>query len=119
MIGASFRTKQDVAVVWALTLVLCVLLGGCAEGVGVRAVNEDKTLRRAQLSALTDTSPSERTTRYLRHWALAEAARCFLKADQPDAALDLQRRLEAEAPDLMLPDHLRSRLKELGASNPS
>ena len=54
-----------------------------------------------------------------RHWALAEAARCFLMADQPEAALELQQRLQAEAPDLVLPDHLRSRLRELAVANPS
>jgi tetratricopeptide (TPR) repeat protein len=53
-----------------------------------------------------------------RYWALAEAARCFLKADQPDAALDLYSRIQAESPDLPLPDHLRSSLKELAAANP-
>lgn len=52
-----------------------------------------------------------------RHWSLAEAARCFVMADQPEAALELQTRLQAEAPDLTLPDHLRSRLRELEAAN--
>ena len=53
-----------------------------------------------------------------RYWALAEAARCFLMADQREAALDLHLRLQAEAPDLVLPDHLRSRLRELAIANP-
>ena len=53
-----------------------------------------------------------------RYWALAEAARCFLMADKPEAALDLHMRLQAEAPDLVLPDHLRSRLRELAIANP-
>jgi len=54
-----------------------------------------------------------------RYWSLAEAARCFLMADQPEAALEIHTRLQAEAPDLVLPDHLRSRLRELAVANPS
>jgi tetratricopeptide (TPR) repeat protein len=50
-------------------------------------------------------------------WALAEAARCFVQADRPKAALELYTRLQAEAPDLPLPDHLRSQLRELELSN--
>ncbi|MBW2288850.1 MAG: hypothetical protein JRG80_00960 [Deltaproteobacteria bacterium] len=54
-----------------------------------------------------------------RYWALAEAARCFLMADRPEAALELHLRLQAEAPELTLPEHLRSRLRELAIANPS
>lgn len=53
-----------------------------------------------------------------RYWALAEAARCYLKADQREAALEIETRLQAEAPDLPLPDHLRSSLKGLAIANP-
>jgi tetratricopeptide (TPR) repeat protein len=53
-----------------------------------------------------------------RYWAMAEAARCFLKAEQPEAALELHTRIQAEAPDLALPDHLRSSLRELAIGNP-
>jgi len=53
-----------------------------------------------------------------RYWAMAEAARCFLKAEQPEAALVLHTRIQAEAPDMALPEHLRSRLKELASLNP-
>ena len=52
-----------------------------------------------------------------RYWALADAARCYAAADQTEKALDLFARIEAEAPDLQLPDDLRVRLKELRAAN--
>jgi tetratricopeptide (TPR) repeat protein len=48
-----------------------------------------------------------------RHWALADAARCYLQADRPEKASELSARLESEAPDLQLPDYLRIRLREL------
>jgi predicted negative regulator of RcsB-dependent stress response len=54
-----------------------------------------------------------------RYWAMAEAARCFMKADQPTAAFDLYTRIQAEAPDLMLLEHLKSSLKELSTANRS
>jgi hypothetical protein len=53
-----------------------------------------------------------------RHWAMADAARCYLLADQPEKALELSARLESEAPDLQLPDYLRARLRELRVVNP-
>lgn len=52
----------------------------------------------------------------LRYWALADAARCRAAAGQPDAAVALYQRIEAEAPDLRLPDHLRAQLRELRAA---
>jgi len=48
-----------------------------------------------------------------RHWAMAEAARCFLAADQPERARELAQRIDAEAPDLELPESLRTQLREL------
>ncbi len=48
-----------------------------------------------------------------RHWAMAEAARCYLQAGQPEQALTLYTQLRAEAPDMELPDHLRLQLREL------
>ena len=50
-----------------------------------------------------------------RDWALADAARCYLMANRPEKALELSSRLESEAPDLQLPDYLRTRLRELRA----
>lgn len=50
-----------------------------------------------------------------RHWAMAEAARCYLQAGQPQQALALYTQLQAEAPDMALPDHLRTPLRELEA----
>jgi hypothetical protein len=52
----------------------------------------------------------------LRHWALADAARCRAAAGDPGAALALYRRLTAEAPELRLPDHQRVQMQELEAS---
>jgi tetratricopeptide (TPR) repeat protein len=53
-----------------------------------------------------------------RHWAMADAARCYLLADRPEKALEHSARLESEAPDMQLPDYLRARLRELSAADP-
>jgi tetratricopeptide (TPR) repeat protein len=53
-----------------------------------------------------------------RHWAMADAARCYLVAGQPEKALQHSARLESEAPDLQLPDYLRAQLRELSAAEP-
>jgi tetratricopeptide (TPR) repeat protein len=47
--------------------------------------------------------------------AAADAARCYLEADQTDKALSLFAQVEAAAPDLPLPDYLRIRFRELEA----
>jgi hypothetical protein len=52
----------------------------------------------------------------LRHWALADAARCRAAAGDTAAALALYRRLSAEAPELRLPDHQRVQMLELEAA---
>jgi hypothetical protein len=52
----------------------------------------------------------------LRHWALADAARCRAAAGEKEAALALYRRLSAEAPELRLPDHQRVQMQELEAA---
>jgi predicted negative regulator of RcsB-dependent stress response len=54
----------------------------------------------------------------LRHWALADAARCAAQAGNPERALTLYERVEAEAPRLRLPDHQRAEIRELRASAP-
>ena len=54
-----------------------------------------------------------------RYWAMAEAARCFLAAEQPERARELAQRIEAEAPDLELPDSLRTQLRELNVGGAS
>lgn len=54
----------------------------------------------------------------LRYWAMVDAARCWLAAGQPARALALFDRVETEAPDLRLPDHVRGQLRELRAANP-
>jgi tetratricopeptide (TPR) repeat protein len=51
-----------------------------------------------------------------RHWAMADAARCYALADRPDRAVALYEQLQAEAPNFELPDYLRSRLRELQAA---
>lgn len=52
----------------------------------------------------------------LRLNALADAARCFAAAGEDRRALDAFTRLEAEAPDLRLPDHVKAELEELRAA---
>jgi len=52
----------------------------------------------------------------LRYWALADAARCRAEAGQTQEALALYDRLAAEAPDLVLPDHLQAQAQELRAA---
>jgi predicted negative regulator of RcsB-dependent stress response len=49
----------------------------------------------------------------LRYGALAEAARCFAEAGMVDRALGAFARIEAEAPEQKLPEHIESRLREL------
>ena len=49
----------------------------------------------------------------LRYWALVEAARCWRAAGDPVQALALYERVETEAPDLRLPEHLRSEIRDL------
>ncbi len=49
----------------------------------------------------------------LRYWALAEAARCFQQAGEIERAREIALRLGAEAPDLMLPQHLSALFAEL------
>jgi tetratricopeptide (TPR) repeat protein len=49
----------------------------------------------------------------LRHWALAQAARCFQQAGELERARELALRVSTEAPDLMLPPHLSTMLAEL------
>jgi len=51
----------------------------------------------------------------LRHYAMADAARSFAAAGDRDRAVALADRVVSEAPDLDLPDHVRSRLDELRA----
>jgi hypothetical protein len=51
----------------------------------------------------------------LRHWALADAARCFASAEENARALALYDRLEAEAPELRLSDQQRLQRRTLQA----
>jgi tetratricopeptide (TPR) repeat protein len=54
----------------------------------------------------------------LRHFALADAARCAERAGHRAEALALYERLDAEAPELPLPDHLAAQARELRAARP-
>lgn len=54
----------------------------------------------------------------LRYWALLDAARCWNAAGESAKALALYERVELEAPDLVLPAHLRAQLGELRATEP-
>lgn len=51
----------------------------------------------------------------VRYQALADAARSYANAGEDGRAVALYHRIEAEAPDAQLPDHVRSRLRELQA----
>lgn len=51
----------------------------------------------------------------LRYWALADAARCYAQAGDAERALALFDRIEREAPEQPLPDHLRELARELRA----
>jgi tetratricopeptide (TPR) repeat protein len=52
----------------------------------------------------------------LRYAALGDAARSFAEAGDVPRALSLFDRIEAEAPETVLPDHVRTRLRELRAA---
>ena len=49
----------------------------------------------------------------LRHWALAEAARCFQQAGETERARELALTLATDAPELVVPQHLSELLTEL------
>ncbi|MDJ0849150.1 MAG: hypothetical protein QNK04_12295 [Myxococcota bacterium] len=51
----------------------------------------------------------------LRYWAMVDAARCRHAAGQSDQALVLYERVDLEAPDLPLPDHVRAEMRDLRA----
>jgi len=54
----------------------------------------------------------------LRYWAMVDAARCWLAAGERERSLALYERVETEAPDLALPDHIRLELRELRSASP-
>lgn len=51
----------------------------------------------------------------LRYWALVDAARCYVAAGDRSKALTLYDQVDAEAPDLKLPPHIRAQIRELRA----
>ncbi len=51
----------------------------------------------------------------LRYRALADAARCYIEADQLENARALSDRVADEAPSIRLPEHIRSQRRELVA----
>jgi tetratricopeptide (TPR) repeat protein len=51
----------------------------------------------------------------LRHWALADAARCSAAAGENARALELYERLEALAPEIRLPEYQRAQRETLRA----
>jgi tetratricopeptide (TPR) repeat protein len=55
----------------------------------------------------------------LRYHALGHAARNHANSAEDGRAVALYRRIELEAPDVVLPDHVRSRLRELQARVPA
>ncbi|HEY5657865.1 MAG TPA: hypothetical protein VIY27_08750 [Myxococcota bacterium] len=52
----------------------------------------------------------------LRHWALADAARCFAAAGDKERALALYDQLQSVAPELQLPEHQREQRDMLQAA---
>jgi tetratricopeptide (TPR) repeat protein len=52
----------------------------------------------------------------LRYWSLADAARCYATAGEPQRALALFQRVETEASELRLPVDMRLQLRELRAA---
>lgn len=52
----------------------------------------------------------------LRHTALAHAARCWLEAGETEQARALHQRIQTEAPEVRLPEHVAARLRELDAA---
>lgn len=52
----------------------------------------------------------------VRGWALADAARCAAQAGDRERALALYERVEADFPDVRLPDYQRAQLRELRAA---
>jgi predicted negative regulator of RcsB-dependent stress response len=51
----------------------------------------------------------------LRHWALADAVRCFAAAGDNERATALYERLQTLAPELRLPEHQRAQFETLRA----
>ena len=49
----------------------------------------------------------------LRHWALADAARCLLQAGEAERAREIAVKLATDAPELALPQYLSAMLAEL------
>jgi predicted negative regulator of RcsB-dependent stress response len=49
----------------------------------------------------------------LRHWALADAARCLQQVGEIERAREIALKLAADAPELALPEHLSAMLEEL------
>jgi tetratricopeptide (TPR) repeat protein len=53
----------------------------------------------------------------LRHWALAQAARCYQQAGELARARELALLVDTNSPDIMLPQHLSTMLAELRQSS--
>ncbi|MCH2171097.1 tetratricopeptide repeat protein [Myxococcota bacterium] len=71
--------------------------------------NEGRWLEAAEAHA----EAGQLTNFPLRHFSMAEAARCFDAAGQPERGIELFQQVEVEAPNLQIPDFVRSRMKEL------
>ncbi len=67
-------------------------------------------------AAQTHEQAGEISTFPLRYWSLANAARCYASAGNPQRALALFQRVEAEASELRLPVDMRLQLRELRAA---
>jgi tetratricopeptide (TPR) repeat protein len=91
--------------------------GGALRGVALqRSAQALEDLGRWEAAAARHEEAAAIDAFPLRHWALADAARCAARAGDRERALALYERVEAEAPDLRLPDHQRAELRELRAT---
>lgn len=108
------RTEQ-VAAVWRQALEGAAGNPGL-EGVLQQRIAESHERRGAWADAAAAHESAGRLSGYpLRHWALVDAARCYAAAGQTDRALAIYEEVEGEAPELGLPAHIRSQLRELRA----
>jgi len=79
----------------------------------VRVARAHEQAERFQEAAVVYEEASSIEDYPLRYFAMADAARSFASAGQLDRAIELAARVDDEAPDVRLPDHVRSRLREL------
>ena len=80
----------------------------------VAAVYEDESRWKDAGEAFEKAALVERFP--LRYGALADAARCYAEAGEVDRALAAFDRIELEAPEFFIPEHVGARLREMRAA---